>query len=160
MFLPWGGYFWNIKCQETQPCGIFMYTFNCREVGYQVWDTIYALSVWKDRKSVPRWWRLSKCPVGLIEALGSLDEGMVLVGFPCGSVVKNPPGNAEDTGSIPGSERSLGEVFLPGKSHGQRSLACYSPWDREIFRHDLEAKQCNAKESWQPLFTRGSYAYI
>ena len=22
-------------------------------------------------------------------------------------------------------------VFLPGKSHGQRSLACYSPWDCE-----------------------------
>ena len=52
-------------------------------------------------------------------------------------VVKNPPANAEDmrdAGSIPGLGRSLEEgmqptpVFLPGESHGQRSLAGYSPW--------------------------------
>ena len=41
--------------------------------------------------------------------------------------------NAGDMGSIPGLERSPGEgngnsVFLLGKSHGQRSLAGYSPW--------------------------------
>ena len=49
-------------------------------------------------------------------------------------VVKNPPacaGNIRDAGSIPGSGRSLEEdmpthpVFLPGESHGQRSLAGY-----------------------------------
>ena len=46
-------------------------------------------------------------------------------------MVKNPPANAGDTSSIPGSERSPEEgrrwqspaVFLPGKSHKQRSLA-------------------------------------
>ena len=43
-------------------------------------------------------------------------------------------GDAEDVGLIPGSGRSPGEevlpppIFLPGKSHGQRSLAGYSPW--------------------------------
>ena len=50
-------------------------------------------------------------------------------GFPGGSVVKNPPANAGDTDSIPGPGRSPGErngnpfppVFLPEKSHGQRS---------------------------------------
>ena len=31
------------------------------------------------------------------------------MGFPCGSVVKNPPANAGDTGSTPGSGRSPGE---------------------------------------------------
>ena len=31
------------------------------------------------------------------------------MGFPGGSVVKNPPANAGDTGLIPGSERSPGE---------------------------------------------------
>ena len=42
--------------------------------------------------------------------------------------------NAEDTGLIPGQEDLLEKemqpipVFLPGKSHGQRSLAGYSPW--------------------------------
>jgi len=49
-------------------------------------------------------------------------------------VVKKPLANAGDAGFIPGSERSPGEgngntpVFLPGKSHGQRSLEGYSPW--------------------------------
>ena len=27
-------------------------------------------------------------------------------------------------------------VFLPGKSHGQRSLVSYSPWSRKSFRHN------------------------
>ena len=50
------------------------------------------------------------------------------------SMVKNPPANAGDSGDeslIPGLERSwrrkrqLTPVFLPGKSHGQRSLGGY-----------------------------------
>ena len=43
-----------------------------------------------------------------------------------------------DLGSIPGLGRSPGEgngqstpVFLPRESHGQRSLAGYSPWGRK-----------------------------
>ena len=32
-------------------------------------------------------------------------------------------------------------VFLPGKPHGQRSLAGYSPWGCKRVRHDLAAKQ-------------------
>ena len=53
--------------------------------------------------------------------------------FPDGSTVKNLAANV-DLGSIPGSGRSPGEgngkplqypVFLPGKFHGQRSLAGY-----------------------------------
>ena len=54
-------------------------------------------------------------------------------------MVKNLPANAgdsRDVSSIPGWERSPeGEnsnstpVFLPGQSHGQRSLVGYSPWD-------------------------------
>ena len=49
-------------------------------------------------------------------------------------MVKNPPANAGDTGDmgcIPGSGRSPGEstpVFLLGETHGQKSLAGYSPW--------------------------------
>ena len=48
-------------------------------------------------------------------------------------MVKNPPASTGDTGSVLGSGRSPGgrawqptPVFLPGKSHGQRSLADYS----------------------------------
>ena len=54
-------------------------------------------------------------------------------------LVKNPPvddaGDVRDQGWIPGSGRSPGEgkwqptsVFLPGESHGQRSLVGPSPY--------------------------------
>ena len=36
-------------------------------------------------------------------------------------------------------------VFLPGESHGQRSLAGYNPWGRQRVRHDLAIKQPLAK---------------
>ena len=63
---------------------------------------------------------------------------LISVVFPGGSVVKNLPANAGDTGDAgltPGLGRSPGEgnewkltpVFLPGKSHGQRGLTGYSP---------------------------------
>ena len=54
-----------------------------------------------------------------------------------GSVARNPPDNARDTGEaglIPGLVRSPGggkeptPVFLFGKSHGQRRLVGYSSW--------------------------------
>ena len=54
--------------------------------------------------------------------------------FPGGSLVKNLPANAGDTGLIPGSgipcrkEWQPTPVFLPGEIHGQRTLAGYSPW--------------------------------
>ena len=54
-----------------------------------------------------------------------------------GAVVKNlsaNAGDARDMGLVPGSARSPGvgkwqptPVFLPGKSHGERSLVGYSP---------------------------------
>ena len=59
------------------------------------------------------------------------------MGLPGGSLGKESACNARDagdTGSIPGLGRSPGEgngnplpVFLPGESHGQRSLVGYSP---------------------------------
>ena len=58
-------------------------------------------------------------------------------------MVKNPLANAGDTGSIPGSRRKWQPtlVFLPGKSHGQRSLAGYSQWGHKRVGHELETKQ-------------------
>ena len=51
------------------------------------------------------------------------------MGFPGGSVVKNPPANAGDAGWIPWRRKwQPPPVFLPGKYHGQRSWADYSPW--------------------------------
>ena len=65
-------------------------------------------------------------------------------GFPGGSVVQNPPANAGDTLSIPGSRRfpwrrkwQSTPVFLPGKFHGQNSLAGYSPPGKKRVGHDL-----------------------
>ena len=63
-------------------------------------------------------------------------------------LLKNPPANAGDVGSIPGSGRSPGEgngnpltpVFLPGKFHGQRSLVGYSSWDHRV-GHNLAIKK-------------------
>ena len=52
-------------------------------------------------------------------------------------VVKNLPasaGDARDAGSIPGPGRRAWQptpVFLPRESHGQKSLAGYSPWGRK-----------------------------
>ena len=56
-------------------------------------------------------------------------------------MVKNPPasaGDVKDAGSIPGIGKVPRSrkwqptlVFLPGKSHGQRSLAGYSSWSHK-----------------------------
>ena len=56
------------------------------------------------------------------------------MGLTSGSVVKNPPANAGDTGSILTLRRpwrrklQLIPAFLPRKSYGQRSTVGYSPW--------------------------------
>ena len=80
------------------------------------------------------------CPGHHLRPLDSPGPSIVLnwrvaVGFLAGSVVKNLPANAGYSGSIPGSGRfpwrrkwQPTPVFLPGKSHGQRSLAGYSLW--------------------------------
>ena len=72
------------------------------------------------------------CPL-LIQLSASLSSS-----FPGGSVVKNLPANGEDTGDK-GFNPQVGQIpqrrkwqptpgFLPGKSHGQRSLVDYNPW--------------------------------
>ena len=68
-----------------------------------------------------------------------------------GSVVKNPPANVGNAGLIPGSEdfrqmeMATQSVFLPGKSHGQWSLANYSLWCRKRIGHDLATKEQQSK---------------
>ena len=55
-------------------------------------------------------------------------------GFPGGWVIKNPPAVQggwfePQVGKIPWRKTwQLTPVFLPGKSHGQRSQVGYSPW--------------------------------
>ena len=59
------------------------------------------------------------------------------MGFPAALVVKNPPASAGDKTPrfYPWVRKILWRrkwqptpVFLPGESHGQRSLAEFSPW--------------------------------
>ena len=66
------------------------------------------------------------------------------LGLPHGSVVKNPPANAGatgDAGSILGWEDPVewemqpAPVFLPGRSHGQRSLVGCSLWGPKSQSH-------------------------
>ena len=79
--------------------------------------------------------------------------------FPSGAVIKNPSTNAGHAGgsvSIPGPERAPGIggkiplsrkqqptlVFLLGKSHEQRSLVGYSPWDHKKSGRTEHAGRC------------------
>ena len=54
---------------------------------------------------------------------------MSLMGFPCSSVAKNPPANARDVGSIPGSGRSPGE----GNSNPLQYSCLENPMDGEAW---------------------------
>ena len=62
-----------------------------------------------------------------------MNEIIYLLGFPGGAVVKNLPTNAETQVGSLGQNNPLEEkmtagvpVFLPGESHGQRTLVSYS----------------------------------
>ena len=61
--------------------------------------------------------------------------------LPSGILAKNLPANAVDSkrhrfdpriGKIPRSRKWKHTSVLPGKFHGQRSLAGYSPWGRRV----------------------------
>ena len=81
----------------------------------------------------------TQCSVGdTLQAwtgFGDLALGRPLLDFPGSSDEKESAHNVGDLCSVPGWGRSPGgrhgntQVFLPRGSHGQRSLAGYSPWD-------------------------------
>ena len=82
-----------------------------------------------------------------------------MVGFPGGSEGKASACNVGDLGSIPGSGRSPGEgndnplqYSLAGKSHGQRSLAGYSPWGHK----ELDMTEWLNKETWKYCFSEAA----
>ena len=90
-----------------------------------------SLVIWRAGTHSPLRRRNFKLLTAILEAKG----------FPDGSEVKASACNAGDLGLIPGSGRSPGEgngrkwqhtpVFLPGESHGWRSLVGYSPLGRK-----------------------------
>ena len=68
-------------------------------------------------------------------------------GFLSGSVVKNPSAMQETWVPSLGQEDPLEKemqpvlIFLPGKSHEQRSLADHSPWGLKRVGQNVESKQ-------------------
>ena len=68
---------------------------------------------------------------------------ILLQGFPGGSVVKNPPDNEGDMGSIPGLGRSSGE--------GNSSQFQYSCLGNTIDRGAWRATVCGVTNSWRQL---------
>ena len=67
--------------------------------------------------------------------------------WPGDSVVKNLPAVQEmrvqslGQKDPPEKKVAITLVFLPGKSHGQKSLVVYSPWDHTRAGNDLATKQ-------------------
>ena len=60
--------------------------------------------------------------------------------FPGGSVVKNLSAMQETPVQSVGQEDPI-PVFLPGKSHGQRSLAVYTSWSLKRVGRDFATTQ-------------------
>ena len=75
----------------------------------------------------------------------------ILISYPGGSDGEESACSARDLSLIPGLERALGvkkgypPVFLPGESHGQRSLVGYNPCGR---------KESDTTESLTHILTR------
>ena len=71
-------------------------------------------------------------------------EYLTYVDFLSGSVIQNPPANAGDVGSIPGSGRSPGEengnppeYSCLGNPMDRKRLVGYSTWGHKQVRYDL-----------------------
>ena len=75
-------------------------------------------------------------------------------------MVKHLSANAGDTSSVLGSGRFPGEdgnphpIFLPGQSHGQRSLEGYSPLGPKRMGHEFSTKH---QQSMQKQFVESYY---
>ena len=81
------------------------------------------------------WWATVH---GVTKSRTRLSDFTYLLGFSVSSDYKESACNAGDTASIPGwgkiscrREWLPTPVFLPGASHGRRSLVGYSPWGPE-----------------------------
>ena len=83
------------------------------------------------------------------------------IGFPGGSVVKNPPAQQETqvqsgVGKIPRRKKWLPTpVSLPEEFHEQRSLVSYSPWGhKELDMTEKGSKRQRRKEKIYPFECR------
>jgi len=85
-----------------------------------------------------------------------LRQSWGLLGWHSGKESPANSGDAGDMGLIPGSGKVPGSrkwqpapVFLPGKFHGQRSLADYSPWGhKESSMHMHTCVHTHTRQKW------------
>ena len=92
-------------------------------------------------------------------------DNMLIQGFPGGSVIKNPPANTGDVGSIPGSGRSPGE----GNGNPPQYSCLEKPMDRGAWwatiygiprvRHDLATKPVCFNFYQSPINIINMYAF-
>ena len=94
---------------------------------------------------------------------------IVLFGFPGGSVLNNLPAMQEmqetqvqsQGQNLPWRKKwQSTPVFLPGKSHGERSLAGYSPWGHKRVRQNLATTTNSILSTYHDLFTHSLWRYI
>jgi len=109
---------------------------NVAIVGQEMPETRFAFSSWLCLSSTVRLWTSHGVSWSLRFPTEKMEECIQLSGLPRWLSGKESACNEEDSGSVPGSWRSPGEgngnplqYSCLGKSHGQRSLAGYSPWD-------------------------------
>ena len=93
-----------------------------------LYSTLWVLNWWPNEEMMPKWFQPS--------AFRHTHKNKYLkkMGFPGGSVVKNPPAKQETQVQSLSQEDPWRKkwqptpIFLPGKSHGWKSLVGYSPW--------------------------------
>ena len=109
---------------------------NVALVGQKMPETRSAFSSWLCLSLAVRPWTNHWVSWSLCFPTEKMEECIQLSGFPRWLSGKESACSAEDSDSVPGSGRSPGEgngnalqYSCLGKSHGQRSLAGYSPRD-------------------------------
>ena len=83
------------------------YVLDNYEVIIWMWDQNFSIKTFAvSNLYIERTLKWSALNIYLFKAGTEWDRSNLLLGFPGGAVIKNPPANAGDTGSIPGQERS------------------------------------------------------
>ena len=93
----------------------------------------------------------------LREQYGNIYITICKMGFPGDSDGKKSSCNEGDPGSVPGLGRFqplvvrqlTTPVFLPGESHGQRSLVGYSPWGCKELDPPEQLTHTCVKQQWK-----------
>ena len=139
-FDPWVG---KTACRRTwQPTPVFLPGESPWTEESGTWTYLFREHNWTRNKHhvLPLWLlHFLHCAIAFIK------NSLFWMGSPGNAVVKNPPANAGEArdsgfdpwvGKIPWRRKwQHTPVFLPGKSHGQRSLDGFSPWGHRV-EHD------------------------